>query len=483
MIRIARFCLFGSATLCFLVAPLWSKFGVNKTHARFSIYHPPAFLTPQRQLRLEVGSVDMRTGFLMVPRLQHFLEEAMVSQGFKISPGARTKLECTLTDASAGLETVQRSESVNIHLGEHTEEKNGKKKEVEDCKSRDVRVTYLISSGHLAMEVKAKDAQTLLMSRMVERSYRQESAIAGPPKCGGEAYNVQREQLQDPSAILGQLGDEAVSDTVALAAGFDEPRDVLLAVDDELKPGNTQAQAGAWPEALETWTNAAMHSTPGEAARQYNLGVAHEVMGAAAMHNWALDEAANHFAQAQECYSTALKTDPNEKYFRDTMGRLEMDRGLLHQQLNQASQEQAASGGATPRRGPPPTSSLSIPMEGWPDGEAGPVHDYRVYVRTRLSAQKSRPADALRQQLIAAAGDYGVQNDTALQVLDSETQRLDVVRKNMEQYRQDFAAAVAGGSVSPDEREMLRKRQQILHLSDDQVREIEAQFQARPTDR
>ena len=481
--RIARFCLVVSAMLCFLSAPLWSKFGVSKTHAHFSIYHPPAFLAQQRQLRLEVGSVDMRTGFLMVPRLQHFLEEALVSQGFRISPGARTELECTLTDSSAGLETVQRRESVNIHVGEHTEEKNGKKKQVEDCKNRDVPVTYLISSGHLAMEVKAKDATSLLMSQMVERSYRQESAIAGPPKCGGEAYNLQRGQLQDPSAILGQLGDEVVSDTVALAAGYDEPRDVLLAVDDELKPGNNQAQAGAWSEALETWTHAAMHSAPGEAARQYNLGVAHEAMGAAAMHNGALDEATSHFAQAQECYSTALKTDPNEKYFRDTMARLEMDRGLLHQQLNQASQEQAVSGGAPPRRGPPPTLPLTIPLDGWPDGEVGPVHDYRVYARTRLSAQKGRPSDALRQQLIAAAGDYGVQNDTALRVLDSETQRLEVVRKNMEQYRQDFAAAYAGGAIGPDEREMLRKRQQILHLSDDQVREVEARFQSPPTDR
>jgi len=483
VIRIARLCFVVSAMVCFLSAPLWGKFGVNKTHAHFSIYHPPAFLAPQRQLRVEVGSVDTRTGFLIVPRLQHFLEDALVSQGFKISPGARTELECTLTDSSAGIETVQRTESVNVHLGAHTEEKNGKTKEVEDCKNRDVPITYLISSGHLAMEVKAKDATSVLMSQMVERSYRQESAIAGPPKCGGGTYNVHRGQLQDPSAILGQLGDEAVSDTVALAAGYDEPRDVLLAVDDELKPGNSQAQADAWPEALEAWTSAAMNPGPGEAARQYNLGVAHEAMGAAAMHNGALDEATSHFAQAQECYSTALKTDPNEKYFRDTMARLEMDRGLLRQQLDQASQEQAASGGSTPRRGPPPTSSLTIPLDGWPDGEAGPAHDYRVYVRTRLSAQKGRPTDALRQQLIAAAGDYGVQNDTAVHVLDSEAARLDVVRKNMEQYRQDFAAASASGAISPDEREMLRKRQQILHLSDDQVREIEAQFQSPPTDR
>ncbi len=220
--RTAKLIFFASAALFFLSALAWPKFGVLKTHARFKIYHPPAFHAKGRQIPLEVGSVDMRTGFMMVPRIQHFLEEALVGQNFKVTPGARTVIECTLTDATASLETVSRSESVNVHLGEHTEEKNGKKKQVEDCKNQTVPVTYLISSGHLAMEVKAKDTrpQTLLMSPMVERVYRQESAIAGPPKCGGETYRIQRSQLQDPYSILGELGDEAIEDTLSLAAAF-----------------------------------------------------------------------------------------------------------------------------------------------------------------------------------------------------------------------------------------------------------------------
>jgi hypothetical protein len=70
----------------------------------------------------------------------------------------------------------------------------------------------------------------------------------------------------------------------------------------------------------------------------------------------------------------------------------------------------------------------------------------------------------------------------ALQVLDSETRRLALVRQNMEKYREDFQAAAADAVITADERQMLRKRQQILHLADEQAKEIESQFKFQETD-
>lgn len=465
--------------LLFLPAPVSSKFGVVKTRARFAMYHPPAFYAPARQLKLSVDSVDMRTGLMLASRLQHFLEEGLMRENFKLTPSAPTLLQCTLTDATASLDTTTRSESVNVHVGEHTEkDKKGKTKRVEDCKFRTVPVTYLLSSGHVAMDVKALDTETqgVLMSQLVEHAYRQESPIGGPPKCGGESYGVQHGQLQDPLAILGLLGDQAVNDTLGLAAGFDETREVLLAVDDELKPGNAQASAGNWQAALDTWTSVAVRSSAAEAARQYNLGVAHEALAAAGMHSGELDAAASHLSQAQECYAQALQLDPDEKYFRDTLTRTEGDRQLLQQEMEQASAEDAANAGAAPCRPAPAAAPLAIPLEGWPPGEPNTTHDYRVYVRTRLSALPGQPADALKQELLAAAGDYSVKPDEAQRVLDSETQRLAVMQRNLDQYREDFQAAAADGLITSEKRQMLRKRQQILHLSDAQVKAIEAKF-------
>ena len=468
-------------------APAWPKFGIVKTHARFAMYHPPAFHAYGRQVRLEVNSVDARTGLIMVPRIQHLMEEGLVRQNIKVAPNARTLLECALTDSTAYLEMASRSESINVHLGEHAEEqKDGTTKQVEDCRVEKAPVTYLISSGHLAMQVKATDTQTqtVLMSQLVERSYRQESPIAGPPKCRGEAYPVFRPQSHDTLFILGFLGDQAIGETLPLAVGYNEPREVLLAVDDPLKSGDAQAVAGAWRDALDNWTKVSMRSRAAEAARQYNMGVAHEVMAAIAMGNWELNDATSHFYQSQECYSQALSLDPEEKYFRDTMARLQADQRLLQQQLQQASDEESARAGAGPGKpAPAAASSLTAPVDGWPSGDSSPVHDYRVYARTRLTGQKGRPTEAFRQELVAGAAGYGVDPDNALQVVNSEAQRLSALQQNVEGYRADFQAAAADGVITADERQMLRKRRQILHISDDQAREIESRFKIQETDR
>jgi len=463
-----------------LCAPLWARFGVVKTQARFAMYHPPVFHAYGHEIRLQVDSLDPRNGAMRAPRIQHQLEEGLARHGFRMTPNARTLLQCTLTDATALLDTAPRLESVNLRLGEHAEqEKDGTTKQVEDCKVQTLPVIYLLSSGHLVMQVKAQDTQTqtVVMSQMMERAYRQESAIAGPPRCQGATYGVARGQLQDPLAILDLLGDQVVNETLPSVTGYDEPREVLLAVDDPLKPGNAQAMAGDWQDALDTWTNASMRSQPGQAARQYNLGVAHEVLAAAAMRNWDLDKASSHLYESQESFAQALKLDSKEKYFRDTMARVEMNRQALQQQLEQASEEKSSAPGAEPRQpASAASSSPAVSLQGWPPGESGSVHDYWVYLRTRLSAQKGRPAEAFRQELLASAADYGVESDVALQVLDSETQRLALVRQNTEKYREDFQAAAVDAVITADERQMLRKRQQILHLTDEQTREIESQF-------
>jgi hypothetical protein len=470
-----------------LCRPLWPKFGIIKTTVRFAIFHPPAFHAYGHQMRVEVDSADRRAGSAMAPRIQRRLEEGLSRQGFNLTPNARTLLLVSLTDSTAALTPTVRSEVVNVHVGEHNEtDKDGNTKQVEDCKEQTSLVTYLISSGHLALDVKAKDTQTqsVVMSQTVERSYHHESAIAGPRRCNGAAYNLPVGQLQqDPLSILGPLGDDAASEVLALATGHDETREVLLAVDGELKRGNAQALAGDWKDALDTWTNASPRSRATQAARQYNLGVGHEVMAATAMHNWQLDDATSHLDQSQECYAQALKLTPKEEYFRNTMSRVQADRQLLQQQLEQASEEGSPGQGADPRpTAPAASASSALPLEGWPAGEPGPVHDYRVYVRTRLSPQKGQPAETLKQELLADAADYGVESNAALRVLDSETHRLALARQNMEKYREDFRAATTDGTISADARQMLRKRQQILHLSDEQVKEIEAQFKFQETD-
>jgi tetratricopeptide (TPR) repeat protein len=482
--RLERIILFLLAAFLLVSAPGWPKFGISKTRARFVMHHPPAFHSSGRELRVEVNSIDLRTGALLVPRLQQFLEQALIRENLKVTPNAQTVLQCTLNQADASVQRERRSESVNVHTGEHTAyDKEGKARQVEDCENQASEVTYLVSSGRLLLNLTATETktQTVLLTQLVQRDYRQESAIAGPKKCRGEGYSVAAGQLQDPPSILTALSDQAVADTVKMAAGHDEPREVLLAVDNELKSGNAQALGGNWQQALDTWTSASLRKSETEAARQYNLGVAHEVLAAAAMRNDSLDEAGTHLNEAEKCYAQALNLDPGEKYFRDTLTRLQRDRQVLQKELEHQFLEQAETVPTAPAEGAASAAPLlsPIPLEGWPQGEADVVHDYRVYVRTRVGAQTEEPNEAFKQKLLASAADYGVKQGVALQVLESEVKRFLVLRQGVEKYSEDFRDAAADGIITADERAMLRKRQQILRLSDAQVKQTEAQFQVR----
>jgi hypothetical protein len=468
-----------------VVGSAWPKFGISKTRARFVMRHPPAFHATGREVRLEVNAIDLRGGHRLAPRLQQMVGQGLAAENVKVTPNASALLQCTLNEVTGAVERQRRTQSTYVHTGEHTEyDKNGKARQVEDCKYQDSEVTYLVSSGHLALNVTATDTktQTVLLTQLLQRDYKKESMMGGPKKCGGGDYTVDANQLQDAAAILAHLTDQAAADTVRLAAGYDEPREVLLAVDDELRPGNTQALAGNWSQALGTWTAASARKQDTEAARQYNLGVAHEALAAAAMRNDALDEATGHLNDAEKCYTQALKLDADEKYFRDTLTRLQRDRQVLEKELEHQFLEQAETAGSAGVANAATTvepSALTIPLEGWPEGEADIVHDYRVYVRTRLSAQKEEPSDAFKQKLVASAVDYEVKQGTALQVVDSEVKRFLVLRQNMEKYKEDFHDAAADGAISADERAMLQKRQKILHLSDGQAKEVEAAFRVR----
>jgi len=480
--RPERILLLISAAILLVPAPAWPKFGISKTRTRFMMHHPPAFHSPGRELRVEVNSIDMRTGPFLVPRLQQFLGQVLLRENFKVMPNAQTLLQCTLNETAAAVERQRRSESINVHTGEHTEyDKNGKAKQVEDCKYQNSEVAYLVSSGRLVLNLTATDTktQTALLTQLVRRDYRQESAIDGPKKCRGEVYPLAAGQLQDPSSILTQLSDQAIADTVKIAAGYDEPREVLLAVDNELKPGNAQALGGNWQQALDAWMSASIRKTDTEAARQYNLGVAHEALAAAAMRNEALEEATTHLDEAEKCYSKALKLDAGEKYFRDTLARLQRDRQVLQKEQEHQFLKQAETASAAPVENAAPSApiTLSIPLQGWPESEADVVHDFRVYVRTRVGAQKGDPGEAFKQKLVGSASDYGVKQGVALQVVDSEVKRFLVLRQNAEKYQDDFKDAAADGTITPEERSMLRRRQQILHLSDAQAKEVEARFQ------
>jgi hypothetical protein len=466
------------------VSPALGKFGISKTRAIYLMHYPPAFHTPGRELRVRFSSDFFGPDAELAGQMQQQVEEALLREGFRISPSALTVLQGSLDEARAAVERERRPVNLEIHVGERTEkDRNGKEKQVEDCKRQQVSAVFLVSRGRLALDLMAVETRTTSTTfrHRFERHYDQESMVDGPRLCGKRSYSISPGHLRYRREILAHLADRVVAETVRLASGYSEERSVLLAVDDELKPGNALALAGNWPQALALWEGAAIPAGDQgkEAARLYNLGVAHEVLAAAAMRNDQLDEAGARLKDAEKLYAQAITLDGKEKYFRDTFERVQHARAVLDKKLQYRALDGATVDDLIPFAPEARAEGADVPLEGWPENENEAVHDFRLYVRTRLEARNEEPDEVLLQKLISNAGDYGVPEPTAAGVIDSETRRLRVLLGNMEKYQEDFKDVVADGAVSPTEREMLRKRQKTLHLSDAQVRTVEARFPQR----
>jgi tetratricopeptide (TPR) repeat protein len=434
--------------------------------------HPPAFYTPGRELSLQVTSLDPRGGMVVVPPFRQMLHQLLMREDFKVTPRARTKLQCTVSEAIALVERQTRWESVNVHVGEHTEkDAKGREKKVEDCKTQQAEVTYLVTSGSLAVHVTASDLtkQSVVFTLPVRRLYREESAVAGPQRCGGKGYGIPPGQLQDPHAILLRLSEEAAATIIPLVAGFAESKTVLLAVDDELKPGNVHAQAGHWDRALALWEATSTRKPEIEAARQYNLGAAHEALTGLALKTGDLEQAAAQLAKATEAHDRALTLDPNEKYFRDSATRLFQVRQVIDGFREHESLERAETAGAR--------ALLSAPGEGAPEGESRPIQDFRMFARQRIMAERWEPSEEFQRKVAARGAESDVTPTVARQVVDSEVKRFLLLRQNQQKYQELFEELADDGSISTSERATLRNAQRSLHLSDALVREVEMQFQ------
>ena len=78
---------------------LWGKFGISKTYVTFFMHHPPAFVTPGRELRIEATSVDPRN-VALASHAKALLERQLIRENFKPTPNAQTALQYTVNELS-----------------------------------------------------------------------------------------------------------------------------------------------------------------------------------------------------------------------------------------------------------------------------------------------------------------------------------------------------------------------------------------------
>ena len=463
---------------------VWGKFGISKTRAVFVMYFPPAFHVPNREVRLHFISDTFGPQADLAQRMEQQVSQALTQERFRLNPTASTVLQGSLDEARASVDRERRPVSLNIRTGERIEkDKNGKEKKIEECKTQQVHATFLTSRGRLVLNLTVADAasRSTLFSHTIERSYLVESMVDGPRLCGNRTYSISPDHLRYRGEILALLADQAAAGTIRLATGYSEDREALLAVDNELKPGNSLALAGNWAHAQSAWEGADIPAGDNEkqAARAHNIGVAREVMAVLAMREDRLGEAEALLSDADKSYAEAISLDSGEKYFRDPVDRIKVAREVLEKMKEYRSLDQTAADDLVPPAPPDAAGSVEIPLNGFPKNEEQSVQDYRLYVRTRLEASLAEPDADFRKKLLSVATDYRVPDSAAAQVVESETRRLRVLIQAVEKYEEDYKAVVADGAITAAEREMLQTRQKTLHLPDALARAVEARYPLR----
>ncbi len=301
-----------------LALPGWADadFGIRTKHsATITVSRPPDAL-----LRGKTIAIKSRPGvaFREQQTLELAIEKALAGE---YTP-TKSNAELVMTFAVARAEPVQarkvvQTERRNVKVGQK-QGKNiitGKPMVVDVYEMRDVPVEYWDARGTLALQVTVHDgAGALLDSFDADGAYQRRVEVA----VNHVATN--KETLPTAEALQAELIEQAAGDIRKRYTKTTEPVEVRLTVDDPLRPGNAQAMAGQWKEALASWSAATMKKNPGDKA--YNMAVAHEALAYQAYDaSRNPDDAQDSFQKAIQLYEEALRSDPGEKFFRQAMER------------------------------------------------------------------------------------------------------------------------------------------------------------------
>jgi hypothetical protein len=189
------------------------------------------------------------------------------------------------------------------------------------------------------------------------------------------------DQARSESALEAWLIEEAGLRAAGKIAPSPDPVEAFLAVDKPLKAGNELAQRGMFKEALASWTPLKLKGDE-DAARQHNLGVAHEAIAyslppESAEHRSELDQAA-------ELYAKAKALDPGEKYFAPPLERIQAS--LRHAEnamrlaeerrvATEALKARTAKSAAASKKTPVTPAKSATPAKAAPSAKASAVRN------------------------------------------------------------------------------------------------------------
>ncbi len=297
--------------------PASAKFGMTKTKVTLKRMRPPEVALVGETVTVEVVTRLRGLSDRSLDGMRQRVEEAIRAGGALrfVDDRADCRVAISVDDVDARVDDSIVYEDKYVQTGTK-QEWNEKKKKYEEKAvygNRKEPVHVHTAGGKLVAAVSVK---TPLGEHTADVAASYSNTFKGDARIPSEAATE--------SELERYLVEQAADKAAAVVAFTQDPVEALLAVDGELKDGNKLAQAGLWKEALASWT-ARTFKGDKEAARQHNVGVAHEALA----YGFAPDgpEHQAELDQAADSYKKALALDPGEKYFSEPIPRIQVSLG------------------------------------------------------------------------------------------------------------------------------------------------------------
>lgn len=275
-------------------------FGVNKDNVTFVLTHPPKLLITQKTYSLHVNGTQSAVPAL-VSALKPVINRAKSGINYVPDQGElRINLDLFFD--------YSQNESRRKLKVTKTDEKTKEQKEVEEV-HRFITVQSAFEISWDFQDWTGGQPTTLDSGRMVAPKINQELDVTAT-----EARPTS--EIDARSAGISQF-------TTAMFPIFNETSErvevILGRVKDDLKAGNSLAEASNWKGALQAWAAVPTYEFPkAESYRVYNLGVANEALAHLAFSNGQdVNATLKYLVDAREMYQRALTLKPNEKFFKE----------------------------------------------------------------------------------------------------------------------------------------------------------------------
>ncbi len=252
--------------------------------------------------------------------------------------------------------------------------------------------------------------------------------------------------------------------------------EIALAVDSELRLGDKLAESGQWKEALDSWKAADMKRNASD--RLYNMAVGKEALAYAELtRDSDMDAFLPKFEEAMDLYTEALHGDPNEKYMRDSVDRLQLAKANIEAARRmKVEQDTAANRAVTVAAENARNRKLQEAAVNDHHPDSPDEASFRVNVRAELADIKGEVSDQDRNHMIAFGERLKLTELQSYRVVGQEIERRKQIGLALQDYERVFRSLAADGRITASERAQLRDLARKEDLDATDVKSVEDKY-------